>query len=101
MNSKLYVGNLSYDTSESDLRNAFGEHGSVGSAQIVMDRDSGRSKGFGFVQMGSDAEASAAIEALHGQSIHGRALTVNVARPMESRGNGGGFKSDAGRPRRY
>ena len=90
MAKKLYVGNLSYDTTDSDLRELFEEHGTVDSAQVIMDRDSGRSKGFGFVEMSSDQEAQAAIDALNGQEVGGRALTVNEAKPREDRGGGGG-----------
>ncbi len=95
MAKKLYVGNLSYDTSESDLRKMFEEHGTVESAQIIMDRDTGRSKGFAFVEMSSDQEAQAAINALNGRESGGRALTVNEARPREDRGGG---RSGGGRP---
>jgi len=87
---KLYVGNLSYDTSDSDLRTLFEQHGSVESAQVIMDRDSGRSKGFGFVEMSNAQQADAAISALNGKEVDGRALTVNEARPREDRGGGGG-----------
>ena len=92
MAKKLYVGNLSYDTTDSDLRGLFEEHGTVESAQVIMDRDSGRSKGFGFVEMADDQEAQAAIDALNGQEVGGRPLTVNEARPREDRGgrSGGG-----------
>ena len=90
MGKKLYVGNLSYDTTDSALQALFEPYGTVQSAQIIMDRDTGRSKGFGFVEMGSDAEAQAAIQALSGQMVGGRALTVNEARPREDRGGGGG-----------
>lgn len=90
MGSKLYVGNLSYDTSSSDLEQLLSQHGTVQSAEVIADRDTGRSKGFGFVQMGSDEEAQAAIEALHGKEYDGRSLTVNVARPREERSGGGG-----------
>ena len=90
MGSKLYVGNLSYNTTSSDLEQLFAQHGSVSSAEVIQDRDTGRSKGFGFVQMGSDAEAQAAIAALNGQDLDGRALTVNEAKPREERGGGGG-----------
>jgi RNA recognition motif-containing protein len=83
---KLYVGNLSYETTDSDLQNLFGSHGTVQSAQVIMDRDTGRSKGFGFVEMNTDQEAQAAITALNGQAVNGRALTVNEARPREERG---------------
>ncbi|HEX4796222.1 MAG TPA: RNA-binding protein [Humisphaera sp.] len=90
MGSKLYVGNLSYETTSSDLQQLFGSHGSVQSAEVIQDRDTGRSKGFGFVQMGSDGEAQAAIAALNGQDHGGRALTVNEAKPREPRSGGGG-----------
>jgi RNA recognition motif-containing protein len=87
---KLYVGNLSYDTSDSKLQELFEEFGTVQSAQVIMDRDTGRSKGFGFVEMGSDEEAKAAINGLNGKEVGGRALTVNEARPREDRGRSGG-----------
>jgi RNA recognition motif-containing protein len=87
---KLYVGNLTYDTSDSDLQRMFEEFGTVSSAQVIADRETGRSKGFGFVEMGSDQEAQAAINALNGKDVGGRALTVNEARPREDRGGGGG-----------
>jgi len=90
MGSKLYVGNLSYNTTSSDLEQMFGEFGSVKSAEVISDRDTGRSKGFGFVQMGTDDEAKAAIEALHEKEVDGRNLTVNEARPREERPRGGG-----------
>jgi RNA recognition motif-containing protein len=90
MGKKLYVGNLSYGITESSLTELFGQHGSVQSAQIIMDRDTGRSKGFGFVEMGSDQEAQAAIQALNGKEIEGRALTVNEARPKTEGGGRGG-----------
>jgi RNA recognition motif-containing protein len=90
MGKKLYVGNLSYTIDSSELEQLFGAHGQVVSAQIINDRDTGRSKGFGFVEMSSDAEAQAAIAALNGQQHQGRALTVNEARPREDRGGGGG-----------
>jgi RNA recognition motif-containing protein len=90
----LYVGNLAYSVSDSQLEEMFAAHGSVRSAQVIVDRDTGRSKGFGFVEMGSDAEAQAAIKAMHGKDVDGRALTVNEARPKEEgggrRGGGGG-----------
>ncbi len=82
---KLYVGNLSFDTTDSDLNNLFEPHGAVQSAQIIKDRDSGRSKGFGFVEMNNGDEARAAMAALNGQEVNGRALTVNEARPREER----------------
>lgn len=90
MGKRLYVGNLSYDTTDERLREMFEAHGSVTSAQIIMDRDTGRSKGFGFVEMGTDQEAQAAITALNGQQIDGRALTVNEARPRTDGGGGRG-----------
>ena len=90
MGKKLYVGNLSYRMTDSDLEQLFASHGSVASAQIIIDRDTGRSKGFGFVEMGSDQEAQAAITGLNGKEIEGRTLTVNEARPKEDRGGGGG-----------
>ena len=90
MGSKLYVGNLSYGTTSSDLEQLFAQHGSVSSAEVIQDRDTGRSKGFGFVQMGNDDEAQAAIAALNGQQHDGRALTVNEAKPREDRPRGGG-----------
>jgi len=87
---KLYVGNLTYGVNESDLEALFSEFGTVQSAQIIVDRDTNRSKGFGFVEMGSDAEAQAAIQALHDHEHDGRRLTVNEAKPREDRGGGGG-----------
>lgn len=90
MGAKLYVGNLAYSVSDSDLQQMFTAYGSVQSASVIMDRDTGRSKGFGFVEMGSDQEAQAAINALNGKDMGGRALTVNEARPREDRGGGGG-----------
>src|SRR5213595_3601594 len=90
MGSKLYVGNLSYNATGSDLEQLFAQHGAVQSAEVISDRDTGRSKGFGFVQMGSNEEAQAAIAALNGQEHGGRALTVNEAKPREDRPRGGG-----------
>jgi uncharacterized membrane protein YgcG len=90
MGKKIYVGNLAYGVSSSDLQQMFEAHGTVQSAQVIMDRDTGRSKGFGFVEMDSDQEAQAAIAALNGQQVDGRTLTVNEARPREDRGGGGG-----------
>jgi RNA recognition motif-containing protein len=91
MGKKLYVGNLAYSVGDSELQQIFEAHGSVQSAQVIMDRDTGRSKGFGFVEMGSDQEAQAAIGALNGKEVEGRALTVNEARPKtEGGGRGGG-----------
>ena len=95
MAKKLYVGNLSYDVDSSELEQLFGAHGQVQSAQIINDRETGRSKGFGFVEMANDNEAEAAISALNGQQHNGRALTVNEARPREDRG--GGFGGGGGR----
>ena len=116
MGNKLYVGNLPYSVRDNDLQQLFAQHGNVSSAKVMMERDTGRSKGFGFVEMGSDAEAQAAIAGLHGQDMGGRALVVNEARPMEPRpprtggfgggrreggfgggaGNGDGFRSPYG-----
>ena len=97
MSNKLYVGNLSYSVRDEDLLQQFSAFGSVQSAKVMMDRDSGRSKGFGFVEMGSAAEADAAIQGLNGKNVGGRDLTVNVARPMESRGpRTGGFGGGGG-----
>ena len=90
MGSKLYVGNLSYSTTSSELEQLFGQFGAVQSAEVISDRETGRSKGFGFVQMGSDDEAQAAISALNGQQQDGRPLTVNEAKPREDRPRGGG-----------
>ena len=92
MGSKLYVGNLSYNTTSADLEQLCAAHGTVQSAEVIQDRDTNRSKGFGFVQMGSDEEAKAAIAALNGQEQDGRALTVNVAKPREDRPRGGGLR---------
>ena len=90
MGKKLYVGNLSYDTSSDELQQLFAAHGSVSSAEVIIDRSTGRSKGFGFVEMSSDDEAQAAINALNGREQNGRPLTVNEARPREDRPRGGG-----------
>jgi RNA recognition motif-containing protein len=90
MGKKLYVGNLSYDVDSSSLQQLFTAHGTVESAEVIADRDTGRSKGFGFVEMSTEAEAQAAIAALNGQEHQGRALTVNEAKPKENRGGGGG-----------
>jgi RNA recognition motif-containing protein len=90
MGKKLYVGNLAYSVTDSVLQQLFEVHGSVVSAQVIMDRDTGRSKGFGFVEMGSDSEAQAAIDALNGTQHEGRPLTVNEARPKPAGGGGGG-----------
>ena len=109
MGNKLYVGNLPYTVRDEDLQQSFSEFGSVTSAKVMMERDTGRSKGFGFVEMGSDAEALAAVEGMNGQSLGGRSLVVNEARPMEARpprtggfggprggGGGGGFGGGGG-----
>ncbi len=90
MGKKLYVGNLSYSVDSSQLQELFAQHGSVQSAEVIADRETGRSKGFGFVEMGTDQEAQAAIAALNGQQFEGRALTVNEAKPKENRGGGFG-----------
>jgi cold-inducible RNA-binding protein len=102
MGNKLYVGNLPYSFRDEDLQQAFAAHGSVSSAKVMMERDTGRSKGFGFVEMGSDAEAQAAIAGMNGQQFGGRGLVVNEARPMEARpprtgGFGGGGGAGGGR----
>ncbi len=100
MGSKLYVGNLSYNATGSDLEQLFAAHGQVASAEVIADRETGRSKGFGFVQMGNDDEAKAAISALNGHEVDGRALTVNEAKPRENRprsgGGGGGGRGGYG-----
>ncbi len=102
MGKKLYVGNLSYDVSSSDLEALLSPHGTIQSAEVIMDRSTGQSKGFGFVEMGSDAEAQAAISALDGQDKGGRALKVNEAKPREPRsGGGGGGGYGGGRRDRY
>jgi cold-inducible RNA-binding protein len=104
MAKKLYVGNLSYEVDSSSLQTMFASHGTVQSAEVIADRDTGRSKGFGFVQMGTDQEADAAIAALNGQDNGGRALKVSEAKPRESRprsgsfsGGGGGYESRGNR----
>ena len=98
MGNKLYVGNLPYSFRDEDLQQAFAAHGTVSSAKVMMERDTGRSKGFGFVEMGSDAEAQAAISGMNGQQYGGRGLVVNEARPMEPRPprSGGGFGGGGG-----
>jgi cold-inducible RNA-binding protein len=98
MGNKLYVGNLTYSTTASDLQQLFEQHGTVQSAQVCTDRDTGRSKGFGFVEMDTGEEAQAAISALNGQEVNGRALTVNEAKPREDRG-GPRSSSGSSRPR--
>ncbi len=99
MGNKLYVGNLPYGVRDNDLEQAFGQFGAVASARVMMERDTGRSKGFGFVEMASEAEAQAAIQGMNGQPLGGRSLVVNEARPMEPRpprsgGFGGGFRGE-------
>jgi hypothetical protein len=100
MGNKLYVGNLPYSIRDSDLEQSFSQFGTVTSAKVMMERDTGRSKGFGFVEMGSDAEAQAAINGMNGQSLGGRSCVVNEARPMEARpprsGGGGGYGGGGG-----
>ena len=100
MGNKLYVGNLPYTVRDGDLEQSFGQFGTVTSAKVMMERDTGRSKGFGFVEMGSDAEAQAAIAGMNGQPLGGRSLVVNEARPMEARpprtGGGGGYGGGGG-----
>ena len=99
MGNKLYVGNLPYSVRDSDLEQSFGQFGAVTSAKVMMERDTGRSKGFGFVEMGSDAEAQAAIAGMNGQSLGGRSCVVNEARPMEARPprtGGGGYGGGGG-----
>ena len=100
MGNKLYVGNLPYSVRDSDLEQSFGQFGAVTSAKVMMERDTGRSKGFGFVEMASDAEAQAAVEGMNGQPLGGRSLVVNEARPMEARrpprSGGGGFGGGGG-----
>ena len=99
MGSKLYVGGLPYSATEQELNDLFGAHGSVASVRIIADKFTGQSRGFGFVEMSSDAEAKAAITALNGTDMGGRTLTVNEAKPMEQRsGGGGGFGGGGGRP---
>ena len=97
MGKKLYVGNLGYGVTGGDLEKLFAAHGTVESAQVIMDRDSGRSKGFGFVEMSSAGEAQAAIAALNGKEVDGRALTVNEAKPREGGGGGRGHGGGGGR----
>ncbi len=112
MSSKLYVGNLSYSVRDDDLQQKFGEFGDVQSAKVMMDRDTGRSKGFGFVEMGTADQAESAIRGMNGQNVDGRDMVVNIARPMEPRtgggggfgggrreGGGGGYGGGGGRPR--
>jgi RNA recognition motif-containing protein len=96
MGKKLYVGNLTYSVDDDSLQQYFSEFGTITSAKIIMDRDSGRSKGFGFVEMSTDAEAQAAISGMNGKVIDGRGMTVNEARPMEPRSGGGGYGGGGG-----
>ena len=96
MSTKLFVGNLSFNTTENDLQDAFAAHGTVVEATLMMDRMSGRSRGFAFVTMGSPEEAQKAIEAMNGSQMDGRALTVNIARPREERPPGGGRREFRG-----
>jgi RNA recognition motif-containing protein len=98
MNNKLYVGNLSFNTTENDLQDTFSAHGTVTEANLITDRETGRARGFGFVTMSSDEEANKAVEALNGAELDGRTLTVNIARPREERSGGGG---GGGRGREY
>jgi len=100
MEAKLYVGNLPYSTVDADLQSLFSQAGTVKSAQVIKDRQSGRSKGFGFVEMSSEEEAQSAITMFHGKDYSGRPLTVNIARPRDDRpggGGGGGFRNGGGR----
>jgi RNA recognition motif-containing protein len=97
LGKKLYVGNLSFNMTDTDLQSLFAEHGTVQSAQVIMDRDTGRSKGFGFVEMNDDEQAQAAIKALNGRDANGRALNVNEARPREERGSRERTTSSSGR----
>jgi len=96
MGKKLYVGNLTFGVTDAELEQLFAAHGTVQSAQVIVDRDTGRSKGFGFVEMGSDQEAQAAAAALNGKDMNGRTLTVNEARPKEGGGGGGGGRHGGG-----
>lgn len=96
MSSKLYVGNLPYSVDDASLRHNFADFGSVASAKVMTDRETGRSKGFGFVEMGSAAEAQAAIDGLNGQSVEGRQIVVNISRPKEG-GTGGGYRAGGNR----
>ncbi|HEY4223681.1 MAG TPA: RNA-binding protein [Myxococcota bacterium] len=97
--NKLYVGNLSFQTTDDQLAQIFSDHGTVTRASVVTDRETGRSRGFGFVEMSNDAQAKAAISALDGQMVEGRNLTVNIAKPREDRGGGGGGGGRGGRGR--
>jgi cold-inducible RNA-binding protein len=92
MNNKLFVGNLSFNTTENDLQNAFAAHGTVSEVNLLMDRETGRARGFGFVTMSTPEEAQNAINAMNGASLDGRDLTVNIAKPREERSGGGGFR---------
>jgi len=97
MSTKLFVGNLSFNTTENDLQDAFAAHGTVSEVNLMMDRMSGRSRGFAFVTMSTPEEAEKAIAALNGATLDGRNLTVNVAKPREERSGGGGHRESAGR----
>jgi cold-inducible RNA-binding protein len=101
MSNKLFVGNLSFNTTENDLQDAFTAHGTVLETNLMMDRDSGRPRGFGFVTMSTPEEAQKAIEAMNGKSVDGRALTVNIARPREERSGGGDRRQHSGARDRY
>jgi RNA recognition motif-containing protein len=96
LNNKLYVGNLSFSTTDQDLANLFADYGSVTSAQVVLDRDTGRSRGFGFVEMATEDEAQKAIGATNGKNVDGRPLTVNISRPREAGSGGGGYGGSRG-----
>lgn len=101
MNTKLFVGNLSFNTTENDLQDAFASHGTVVEANLMMDRMSGRSRGFAFITMGTPEEAQKAIEAMNGSMLDNRTITVNIARPKEDRGGGGGGGGSRGPRREY
>jgi RNA recognition motif-containing protein len=100
METKLYVGNMSYDTTESDLRELFGEAGVVGAVDIIKDRETGRSKGFAFITMGSQVEAEKAISMFNGKTLNNRPLTVNIARPREERPKGDNYRSSTSNRKR-
>lgn len=94
--NKLYVGNLSFNSTEADIEDAFSAYGTVSSVNVITDRETGRPRGFAFVEMSSDAEAQSAIEGMNGQNLDGRDLKVNLAKPRESRGGGGGYRGGGG-----
>jgi RNA recognition motif-containing protein len=100
-NNKLFVGNLSFNTTENDLQDAFAAHGTVSEINLMMDRETGRPRGFGFITMSTPEEAETAINALNGKDLDGRALTVNVAKPREERTGGGGGRGSSGGRREY